>query len=37
MTETAIRLTIAAGTVMAATAAGYVCRLLGVAGDRAAR
>lgn len=37
MTEMTIRFTIAAGAVMAATAAGYVCRVLGWAGDRAAR
>ena len=37
MTDTAIRLTIAAGTVMAATVAGYVCRRLKLAGDRTAR
>lgn len=37
MTETAIRLTIAAGTVMASTVAGYVCQRLKLAGDRTAR
>ena len=37
MTDTAIRLTLAAATVMTATAAGYLCRRLKVAGDRAAR
>ena len=37
MTDTAIRLTVAAGTVIASTVAGYVCRRLKWAGDRTAR
>lgn len=37
MTATALRLTVAAGTVMAAIAVGYACRRLGLAGDRAAK
>jgi predicted permease len=37
MTDTAIRLTAAAGTVVASTVAGYACQRLKWAGDRTAR
>ncbi len=37
MTDTAIRLTVAAGTVIASTVAGYICRRFKWAGDRTAK